>query len=1311
MRVVAWLAAAVAVGSAAVACSSATRVRVGVDGSFPFPADGPVYSLGFDDGGDEGEAAAETGPSASAFVTLGDVSLGNVGCGSSSTADVVIYNMGSAQLMVSASVVGDGFSVSPTTLSIGPGDQMGTLTVAGSVPSSATAGNRMAGTLMLSTNDPDRPSLSVPMDMTPQGSTLVSQTGSTALTFPTSEVDAPAAPQFIILTNKGNAAASVVVSAPSNPLFSLDGVPEAGTIQLNPGDLWTGTANFQAQDTTVQNATSTVTVSGTTCGTSVSAITYAAQGGYGALTGWPTAPLDFGFSDCGGTAPAAKTAHLINSTEVDTRIAAVSITPASSGFTTDLEVGHSIHAGGAYTFHVQAPAVPAGAPLALISATLSVTVEGETSPHTITLQQEPRGAVLSFDTAATPNFGSFGRVVLLTSAAQAFSVTNSGNATAYVALSPGTPAPPPDGGLAGDDGGASGDAASGDDGGADSDGSSGWDATTDSGGDAGPWPASAFSVANTGFWLDPGATQSDSVTFAPFTGRSFVDQVTLVATGPVCSDAPAPLPLTGLGVGGGLSISPSSLSFAATCGGGAPPRGTLLLTNNGPANLTWAMSPVTGPGAAQYTITGNVPGLLQAGRVAQIDVLAAAVPSPVANPDPAAFAAQITITTDVPLDPPHVIPLGETPIGDRLSFSVQSLRFGQFPIDRMTPLQSFSVRNDANPGSPAASVNLVVSGGSGIVYVEPLEGGAVCVATDGGEGGAGTCPVVTAGDGGGDADAGDGGDASDAADDGDAAPPEGIVSGYLLAPGGATTVPVGGESDVQNVAFVPTAAAPYPASIAIQTTDPLCSLLPAALQLSGSGTEGSVSLSGTTLSFGTDPADPQGLVNCGSTGLVRTLSVSNTGNQPFNVTSLALGKGSSSPYAVQSGAALPATVPIGGTLLITVTPAAIPSTVANPADPSPFLDTLTISTDAAFDSPHAVALVMQARGAIIADVPLHTSWDFGTVSPGSIGNFFAAIKNVGNAPASVTLQGLSNPAIFGLRSAPTLAAAAATTALVGQFVPPAASGSWTDSGTLVITAPDAFCQPLPTAWSRPAISFSGSSDATPPITIDGDLAFPPTSCGSAPPASRAVMINNSSDQDYAYTFAASSGVFYSISDSGNGVVAAGGTASIVVTPNTILPGAGVQTGSGPYADSLIIHAAPAAGDAGSASALAVTVPISWTLNGAVFSLAQGAGPRTDTAGHAYYPADTSSGYSIAIANGGNTAASVQVVPANSFAVSPATSTSVPAGGVVAVGLTAASSDASCPASVTGSATFLYSGPVCQPLSFSQVTVHACSGAF
>ncbi len=553
--------------------------------------------------------------------------------------------------------------------------------------------------------------------------------------------------------------------------------------------------------------------------------------------------------------------------------------------------------------------------------------------------------------------------------------------------------------------------------------------------------------------------------------------------------------------------------------------------------------------------------------------------------------------------------------------------------------QAFALNNNANPGSPDANVALMLTGAGAAAYSL-------------------TQPTV----------------------------------GSLAA----------GSSVTETVTFAAATAVTASASVSLTAVDPLCIALPAPLVLTGTGTAGSVSVSATSFAFGR-PGDPDGLVNCGAIGNPQTLTVSNVGNQAFQVVSATFGKGASSPFTL-SGATTVA-VGIGGSLTLTISPTPIPAT-ANPNDPSAFSDTLTIATDAAGDEPHTVALTMQPRGAVIADTPLPTAWSFGTVGPGSIGTFTTSISNTGNAPATVALQGLSTRGIFGLQGNPTTVPAAAVTALVGQFAPPSANGNWTDSGDLTVTAPDAFCAPLPSSWVSPTLEFSGSSNANAVVTLSGGLVFPTTDCSSAPPAGQSVTLANLTNRALTYAVKFASGAWYTFADSGSGSLAANGVASIVVNPKTISPGPGVVPGSAPYADDLIIAIAT------SPATTTFTAPISWTLNGAVLSLPQGSGPDSDGTSP-FYVADSTSGFPLPMANGGTASATVNLAiqPPGSFSLAPAPALQVLPNIPSLNELVSGGTGPACPATSPAAATFGYAGPVCQPFPLSAVRVRTCTGTF
>jgi hypothetical protein len=1142
-----------------------------------------------------------------AMLSSSTIDLGAVGCSQSKTQVLTVTNPGIGRLAVNATTTGVAFSVLPSNLSLEPGTS-GEFTVTASVPGSASAGTALKGSLDLFTNDPMHASVAISLTAMPTGATLAfSPSSPSSAAFPSTEAATSAAPITLYLVNTGNAPASVAFGPPSDPQFTLSGSGTGGTPTALPVDGAVAVkAGFTPAATTTATATtsSTVSVTGTTCGTSVSSLSFAGSVGFGTITGWPTGPIDFGPADCGGSEPMYKLVVLSNSGTVNATITSATITGAP-GFTSFAQ-GVAIPAGGTGAFAVHAPAVPSLSPTTPVTATLTIQTDAESASHAITLTEEPRGAVLSFDTSATPAFGSFGQVVLLQAVSQNFSVVNAGNGPATVTLSAGSAA-------------------------------SGMD---------------PFTVSIPSFTIPANGTQTDAVSFTP-TAPSNTGSITLTATGAICAALPGPLPLSGTRIAGGPVVNPTSLAFAANCGGAAPTPQTFTVGNMGNANLNWSLGSVTGDGTARYKVSAAPPpGLLMPGQSSTVTVTAASIASPAPNLSPSAYGAQIAITTDVPFDDPHVVTLGETPLGDQLSLSVPNLRFGQFPINTSTIAQNFTVTNNANPGSPAANVSLSLTGSG--------------------------------------------------------------AAAYSLTPTNITNLgPGGGVSGSESVMFRPTTTSVYPAAVALTTSDSLCTPLPSPLQLNGTGTQGKVSVSATALAFGTDTSDPNGLVNCGATGPAHTFTVSNVGNQQFHITGLSLGMGTSSPYVLSGDATtLPALVPIGASTTITVTPKGIPAQVANPNDATPFTDTLTVTTDAALDSPHKIALAMQARGAVIADTPLTTSWNFGTLGNGLIGTFSNAITNTGNATASVSFQGLQHPTVFGLQSSPTIVAANTVTDVIGQFSPPATNQLWTDQGTLVVTPTQAFCEPLPSSWNNPTIALSGSSIAgSLPVTVSGSLAFPSTSCGNAGPAAQSITLTNTTNVAYVFTAQLNSGQFYTLQnptmgDASAGIIPGHGVVVLGVTPQTVTPGPNAVAGSAPYADDLVVAIQ-------SPTPSGVTIPISWTLDGAMLSLPQGLGANKDAMGNPFYAADSQSGLTLPMDNIGTATATVQfgIQPSGAFSFSPAPPISVEPNIRALPRLTSSSSDATCPSLTSGSATFLYSGPVCRPFPFPQVAIQSCVGTF
>jgi hypothetical protein len=222
------------------------------------------------------------------------------------------------------------------------------------------------------------------------------------------------------------------------------------------------------------------------------------------------------------------------------------------------------------------------------------------------------------------------------------------------------------------------------------------------------------------------------------------------------------------------------------------------------------------------------------------------------------------------------------------------------------------------------------------------------------------------------------------------------------------------------------------------------------------------------------------------------------------------------------------------------------------------------------------------------------------------------------------------------------------------------------------------------------------------VTLSGALDFPATSCGSAPPPGSAVTLSNTANVAYGFTASLEHGTFYAVSTA-SGSVGANGTASIVVTPKAVVPGTGVQAGSAPYADELLVTVK-------TSPATSFVVPISWELDGAVLSLPEGAGPGSSTSG-AFYPADSSVATQLPMKNTGTASASVSfaVAPPSLIQFSPSPPVEIIPGIVASPVVASASSAPACPTTTSGTVTFIYSGPVCQPFPLSAVSVRACVG--
>ncbi|MBV9948217.1 MAG: choice-of-anchor D domain-containing protein, partial [Myxococcales bacterium] len=962
------------------------------------PGDGGAVGDGagdatLQDGGDAGISTVSSGPPQASFSTM-SIDFGLAPCDDSTQSrTLIVRNIGQGELTVSAATEGSGFGVSPPSFALGSGSGQ-TVTVTAKVPATASAGVPLQGSVKFVTTDRNASAVSIPLTVTPQGARLdfVQSGMPSPLLFPTTRVGASSTLD-VSLENYGNAPIAITGVGPrmTAPYAFLTEIPDGGGVSVDPHTLWTFTVGYtpplQPDPSGFHGENELALVfstSGVTCGTSVNTVDVKGSSTNAVLSA-SSPKLTFGPTDC-GQSPGTQSITVTNSSAVPATINAT--IDGNAGFSTNITGANTravtVPPDGGVTILVTAPPFPRADPNvapgsmpAPLAANLTLTSPDSTPTKTmIPLQALPSGASLAWD-EPTP-VGNFAvPSVLLQSQQQTFNVLNKGSggsATAKVALVVTTTAGAPLGGGGGADGG-------------------------------GPLP---FSLTNPSFSLAPGgAPQAETLTFTPVvagpsqgTLSMSVDPAT-----PLCARLPDPIALTGSGIGAGPDVSPMALRFDVPCNG-TPVTSTQFFTvsnvvgKGASRDMNWQMGPITGPGAANYTIVNvsKPQGLLHPGDSAVVTVgvtnaIPAAVPladggaAPVA-PTPAELAAQIAITTDVPFYDP-VVTLTENPVGDRLAVSTGNLAFSEIPVGQLAN-RSFTVTNSASPGNAAANVSFTVSG-----------------------------------------------------------------AGYST-PAAVSIAP--GDSQTASVGFSPTLAGSYQGTLQVTTNDPLCAPLPAPIVLQGTGTQGAAVLSLSNIDFGQ--------VACGAAAQPATFTIANQGNQPFNLTGASLATGTF--YTVGDEAANPLSFPIlldinSPPKTLTVTPKPIP-VPTSPGNDALFSDTLTLTTDITPGDAHTVTLAMHPVGSVVS-FPLGINpspWDFGTIGFGSIASLVTPVRNDGNSPATMSIAGLVQPNIFLLGSAtlpPT-----STTSVVGEFAPPAPNGSWSDSGTLQVTASQAFCVAPPAGW-------------------------------------------------------------------------------------------------------------------------------------------------------------------------------------------------------------------------------------------------------
>lgn len=347
-------------------------------------------------------------------------------------------------------------------------------------------------------------------------------------------------------------------------------------------------------------------------------------------------------------------------------------------------------------------------------------------------------------------------------------------------------------------------------------------------------------------------------------------------------------------------------------------------------------------------------------------------------------------------------------------------------------------------------------------------------------------------------------------------------SGFAVSPSAPTQV--GASPLTVTTTFSPTTAGAYTGSLAMAAgaTDVLCAPLPAAVALSGNGTNGAVALSTQAVDFGSS--------NCGVLPAARTLTLRNTGNAGFGFTT-ALPPGTLYTVSPSSGTIAP-----NETATLTVTPARARTTFGA------YSETLTISTSITGDTAHPVTLSQMATGAVLRFAPT-TPIAFGDRPVGTNATAAFSVANDGNVDANVTLA---------LPDAAYTLTPASTSVTAGRSAPVTLTFTSRDTAahpsSIVLSTTAPLCSALPSPLGVSAQGTSGVASVSPTQLAFGAGGL--QDCGAPAAAAQSVVVQNSGTAPFDITGVSFTSPGYSYTASATNIPA-GRSATLTVTPPAI----------------------------------------------------------------------------------------------------------------------------------------------------------------
>jgi hypothetical protein len=343
-------------------------------------------------------------------VTPASINFGTVSTGLKPTANLVLNNLGSADLTVSMmTVTGSAFAVSgittPKTISAGQSAQA-------TVTFSPTTAGAASGSISIVSNDPANPTLSVPLTGTgtsaPTGQLTAS---STNLSFGSVAVGAISTQQ-VAITNTGNAAVQISKIGLSGAEFTFAGMTAPAT--LNPSE--TGTLSVNFAPTAAGNLTGSIVITSNASGSPMT-ITLS---GTGAQAGLSVTPASFNF---GGIVEGQTKSQSFTVKNTGTAwVTIAQIAANGAGFSVSgLSTPATLAAGQSATFSVLFAPTAAGS----LPGSVLITSNTPSSPNAVPLSGT--GTAASVTLSANPISVSFSGITVGSSGSKGVTITNSGN--------------------------------------------------------------------------------------------------------------------------------------------------------------------------------------------------------------------------------------------------------------------------------------------------------------------------------------------------------------------------------------------------------------------------------------------------------------------------------------------------------------------------------------------------------------------------------------------------------------------------------------------------------------------------------------------------------------------------------------------------------------------------------------------------------------------------------------------------------------------------------------------------------------------